>query len=140
MILKPTILCVDDRMENLLIRKRMLEVFGCVVMTSPDSSSCLTALNENRVDLVIIDYHLDKEMNGAELAREIRNTRPKLPLIMLTGDPNIPDSARETVDAVLIKGASNPRDMLDLIQELVPDANLKPRTPQILPGTNQKAS
>jgi CheY-like chemotaxis protein len=127
---KPIILCVDDRTDSLLVRKRMLELFGCTVMTASDSSSCLAALNENLIDVVIIDYHLDKE-DGEELACQIRQSRPHLPLIMLTGDPTIPDSARDSVDAVLIKGASNPRDMLDLIQNLVPDSILKPTPPQI---------
>jgi len=100
----------------------------------------LSALNEHRIDLVLIDYHLAKDTNGEELARRIRMEVPALPLIMLTGDPKIPDSARESVDAVLIKGASNPRDLLDLIEDLIPDTTLRARSPQILPGTTPKAS
>jgi len=136
----PTVLCVDDRADNLLIRKLMLEQFGCKVVTANDASSCLSALNEHRIDLVLIDYHLAKDTNGEELARRIRMEVPALPLIMLTGDPKIPDSARESVDAVLIKGASNPRDLLDLIEDLIPDTTLRARSPQILPGTTPKAS
>jgi CheY-like chemotaxis protein len=136
---KATVLCVDDRMDSLLIRKLMLEQFGCKVLTVADSRSCVNALNDS-VDLVVIDYHLAGAMNGEELARGIRKARPQLPLIMLTGDPMIPESARDSVDAVLIKGASNPRDLLDLIEDLVPEATLKPRPPQILPEINPKAS
>jgi hypothetical protein len=42
-----------------------------------------------------------------------------MPLIMLSGDPNIPQSARDCVDAVFLKGAGNPRDLIELIQTLL---------------------
>jgi len=137
---KPTILCVDDRAENLLIRKLMLEQFGCKVVAVNDSQSCLHALDENRIDLALIDYHLAEKMNGEELARQVRKRRPDLPLVMLSGDPNIPDSARISVDAVLIKGAGSPRDLLDLIEDLLPGAKLCERPALNVPGTTPKAS
>ena len=117
-----TILCVDDRADSLLIRKLMLEQFGCKVVAVTDSRSCLNALSGNSVDLVLIDYHLAEETNGEDLARHIRSRQPDLPLILLTGDPKIPDSARDSVDAVLIKGAGSPRDLFILIEDLVPGA------------------
>lgn len=135
---KPTILCVDDHADNLLIRKLMLEQFGCVVVAVNDSRSCIRALSENNVDLVVIDYHLAEETNGEDLARQIRKATPELPLIMLTGDPKISDSVRDSVDAVLIKGTGSPRDLLDLIEELLPGTTLRTRRPQILPGTTSK--
>jgi CheY-like chemotaxis protein len=137
---KPTVLCVDDRADNLLIRKLMLEQFGCKVVAVNDSRSCVNALRENRVDLVLIDYHLAEKTNGEDLAREIRKDRPSLPLIMLTGDPKVPESVRESVDAVLIKGAGSPKDLLDLIQDLVPDACLRGRSEHTLPTTTPKAT
>jgi len=136
---KPTILCVDDRAENLLVRKLMLEQFGCKVVAVNDSRACVKALSEGPVDLVLIAYHLDEATNGEDLARQIRKERPALPLIMLTGDPKIPDSVRESVDAVLIKGAGSPKDLLDLIQDLVPDATLRTRPDQVVPGTTPNA-
>jgi CheY-like chemotaxis protein len=137
---KATILCVDDRADNLLIRKLMLEQFGCKVVAVNDSQSCLHALNENRIDLVLIDYHLAEEATGEDLARQIRKVKPELPLVMLSGDPKIPDSARDSVDAVLIKGAGSPRDLLDLIEKLVPDATLRARPEQVVPETTPKVS
>ena len=137
---KPTILCVDDRADNLLIRKLMLEQFGCAVTAVNDSRSCLNVLQENSVDLVLIDYHLAEKMNGEDLARQIRGLRPELPLVMLTGDPNIPDSVRDSVDAVLIKGSGSPKELFNLIEDLVPSATLRTRSPLILPGSTPKAS
>jgi hypothetical protein len=49
---------------------------------------------------------------------------------MLTGDPKIPASARASVDAVFIKGANDPSDLINTIQQLLPEANLRrPRPP-----------
>jgi len=124
---KPRILCVDDKADGLLIRKAMLEVFGCEVTAVGNSGSCLEVLEQKAIDLVIIDYHLGESRSGEDLARTIRASRPALPLLMLTGDPNIPASARESVDAVLIKGSSSPANLLDLIEEFVPDSSLQPR-------------
>jgi CheY-like chemotaxis protein len=84
-------------------------------------------VRETPVDLLLIDYHLANGETGEEIAREVRVVHPEIPLVMLTGDAKLPECAKECVDAVLIKGASNPRDLLDTIQQLLPDAELKPR-------------
>ncbi len=126
---KPRILCVDDQVENLRVRAMLLEQFGCEVVEVRDHQSTLRHVTEDSrgIDLIVIDYHLAHGETGEEIARDVRVMRPKLPLIMLTGDSKLPDSAAQCVDAVLIKGASNPRALLELIEELVPGAQLKPR-------------
>jgi CheY-like chemotaxis protein len=123
----PKILCVDDQVENLKVRAMLLEQFGCEVVQAQDHQSALRQVEEDDLDLIVIDYHLAKGQTGEKIARDVRIIRPSLPLIMLTGDARIPDSAAQTVDAVLIKGASNPRDLLGLIEKLVPGAQLHPR-------------
>ena len=137
---KPRILCVDDRSENLLIRKMMLELFGCEVIAVSDVTTALAVLAQDHIDLALIDYHLEEEVDGEQLARAIRESNPKIGLIMLTGDPKIPESARESVDVLLIKGASNPRDLLDAIQELLPEATLRTRRPKNARSAPPKAS
>ena len=79
---------------------------------------------ENSIDLAVIDYHLARGETGDVLAPDIRIMYPKLPLIMLTGNPQLPGDAAETVDAVIIKGQSNPRALLDTIEQLLPEAKL----------------
>lgn len=124
---KPTVLCVDDQLPNLRIRIMLLEQFGCNTIGVEDHVSALRAVNENQIDLVIIDYHLAHGQTGEEVARDIRVIHPKLPLIMLTGDNALPGSAAAMVDAVTIKGSSNPKALLDLIEKLIPGAELRPR-------------
>ena len=136
---KPSILCVDDRADSLLIRKLMLQQFGCDVVAVNDAPSCLDVLNQHAIDVVLIDYHLAAQTTGEALAHMIRKRWPSVALVMLTGDPKIPDSARESVDAVLIKGASDPKDMMDLIEHLVPEAALRPRRSIVVPDSPPKA-
>lgn len=131
---KPTILCVDDQILNLQIRAMMLEQFGCRALTAPDHQSALRAISEEEVDLVVIDYHLANGETGEEVARDVRVMRPQLPLIMLTGDSRLPQSACDCVDEVIIKGASDPRALFDLIQKLLPDAELRPRRTLLVSG------
>ena len=61
---------------------------------SAQASSGARALDALRagakVDIVITDYAMP-EMTGAQLAREIRNSWPHLPIIMATGYAELPD-------------------------------------------------
>ena len=124
---RPTILCVDDQPTNLQIRAMMLEQFGCRALTALDHRSALQIIAEDAVDLAIIDYHLSNGETGEVVARDVRVMRPRLPIIMLTGDSRLPQSACEAVDEVLIKGAGNPRTLFELIEKLLPTAVLNPR-------------
>lgn len=119
---KAKILCVDDRIENLRIRALMLEQFGCETLLAEDHASALRLLTENEVDLLLIDYHLANGRTGEEVAVDARVIRPGIPIIMLTGDSKIPESAQRCVNKVLVKGQSHPRMLLDSIQELLPEA------------------
>jgi CheY-like chemotaxis protein len=137
---KLMVLCVDDRSDCLLVRKLMLEQFGCEVVGVDDARSCLERLAFANFDLALIDYHLGCGTNGEELARAIRASRPNLPVIMLTGDPDVPESVRTTVDALLFKGVSSPTELLDRIEELVPGANLRKPPGSVSPRNRRKAS
>lgn len=123
---KPTILCVDDQPSNLQIRAMLLEQFGCSTLMAADHTSALQMVSNNHIDLAVIDYHLADGETGEEIARDLRVICPDLPMIMLTGDSKLPQSVCDSVDEVLIKGASDPRALFDQIQKLLPDAELRP--------------
>jgi DNA-binding NarL/FixJ family response regulator len=44
------------------------------------------------------------EMNGEAVAREIRRTHPQVPIVMLSGQLDIPKRAALAVDAFVAKG------------------------------------
>lgn len=123
---KPRILCLDDQRDNLRIRKLFLEQFGCEVVAVEDAQECLQIATHEPFDLAILDYHLADEVTGEDVARDLRVMVPDLLLMMLSGDPNIPQSAHECVDAVFLKGAGSPSELLNVIRGLLPGCDLKP--------------
>lgn len=128
------ILCLDDQPLALQIRKSLLEQFGCEVLTVLDAQSCLLAGAEFEFDIALIDYHLGTTVTGEDVARDMRICSPGTALVLLTGDPKVPDSAKEAVDAVIVKGSSDPEDLFSLIEELAPDCTLKPRRQPLITG------
>jgi CheY-like chemotaxis protein len=134
----PVILCIDDHAESLKIRTLLLELYGCKAIAVPDHRSALRAVTEQPVDLLLIDYHLADGQTGEEIARDVRVIRPDVPIVMLTGDSKVPESARLIVDAVLVKGQSSPQILLETIQRLLPGAKIAPQRMGKMP--DQKAS
>lgn len=122
---KPRILCLDDQRDNLRIRKLFLEQFGCEVVPVMDAQDCLQIATSEPFDLAILDYHLAGDITGEDVARDLRITVPDLLLMILSGDPNIPQSAYECVDAVFLKGTGTPAELLDVIRGLLPEFDLK---------------
>ncbi len=137
---KPVILCIDDQAENLKIRIMLLEIFGFATIAVYDHHSALRAVTDEHVDLLLIDYHLANGETGEEIARDVRVMRPDLPLIMLTGDSKLPESARQSVDAMLVKGASNPQELRAAIERLLPGAKVRPLRQSSSDDKESKAS
>jgi CheY-like chemotaxis protein len=109
---------VDDQQISMKVRKSLLEEYGFMVRVATNSSGCLDVLEEYAIDLVVLDYRLNDGVNGEQLARSIRARWPNLPLIMLTGVMDLPETAREVVDRVFIKGWNQPQEVIDAIREL----------------------
>ncbi len=115
----PRILCVDDRVSSLEVRRALLTAAGYDVLIASDPPSALAIMSKVEVDLVILDYSFPGHMSGEELAHKLRADNPKLPLIMLSGGPDLPDSAAASVDLLILKGAGRPSDLLQAINQLV---------------------
>jgi CheY-like chemotaxis protein len=68
----------------------MLEDLGHIVVQATSAIAALTLLrSDNGVDLVLTD-HAMPGLTGTELARLIRQTWPRLPVILVTGYPELP--------------------------------------------------
>src|ERR1035437_7432349 len=91
------ILCIDDNQDMLECEKAFLETFGYTVLTAPSGSKGLQLASRHPVDIVIFDYSMP-EMNGHELAIEMRGVRPQAPIIMLSGAVDIPEQALKLVE------------------------------------------
>ncbi len=96
------LLCIDDNEDVLECEKLFLESFGYTVLTAPSGGKGLELAAVYPVDVVIVDY-LMPEMNGKEVVLEMRRLRPQTPIIMLSGEVNVPEQVLKRVDAFVAK-------------------------------------
>ena len=98
-----TLLCVDDNQSSLKICKMILEDVGYRVLTSSSAREGLEVFASHAIDAVILDYQMP-EMNGELVAAEMRRTKPRVPILMLSGWVSLPESALQRVDEFVAKG------------------------------------
>jgi CheY-like chemotaxis protein len=96
------VLCIDDNQDVLDCEKAFLESFGYTVLTAPSGGRALELASIHSIDVVIVDYFMP-EMNGSEVAIEMRRLMPQAPIIMLSAAVDIPEEALELVDAFVTK-------------------------------------
>jgi CheY-like chemotaxis protein len=112
-----TVLCVDDEKIGLRVRKIMLESRGYRVLTATNGPEGLRAFEENNVDLVVLDYYMP-DLNGGQVASEMRRRRPSVPIVFLSAYFSLPPEALDLADAFITKG--DPPDVLiERIQHLL---------------------
>ena len=112
-----TVLCVDDEKIGLRVRKIMLESRGFHVLTAGSGPDGLRLFEENHVDVVVLDYYMP-DVNGGEVASEMRRRRPGVPIVFLSAYFSLPPEALKVADAFITKG--DPPDVLiEKIQNLV---------------------
>src|ERR1700687_5438243 len=96
------VLCIDDNHDVLECERVFLESFGYTVLTALSGDQGLELAALHSVDVVIVDYCMP-EMNGQEVAIEMKRIRPQAPIIMLSGAVDVPEQALKTVDAFVAK-------------------------------------
>jgi CheY-like chemotaxis protein len=101
------VLCVDDEVVGLRVRKILLERAGYRVVTAPDGRSGLELFASQPVDVVILDYSMPG-MHGGEVAEKMRQTKPGVPILLLSAYVELPDQVRSLVDVYMTKGEGAP--------------------------------
>jgi CheY-like chemotaxis protein len=112
---KKKILCIDDDTAGLTLRKMMLESEGYEVLIAASGEEGLSLLERQHIDAIVLDYQMPT-MNGADVARLIRESRPELPIVLLSGYvEDIPIAALNLVNAFVTKGGS-PGQLLHVVR------------------------
>jgi len=99
---RSVVLCIDDDEDVLECEKSFLESVGYTVLTATSGGKGLELASRHSVDIVIVDY-LMPEMNGHEVAMEMRRLKPRAPIIMLSAAIDVPEQALKLVDAFIAK-------------------------------------
>ena len=98
----PSILCVDDSQEILLICRTVLEADGYQVFTANNAACALELMRERPIDAVVID-NVMPGMSGVVLAQEIKRVSSETPIILFSSLER-PDEAIPYIDSYLSKG------------------------------------
>ena len=84
---RASILVIDDNEVIRTLFKEVLEELGHTVVTVETSFEALEMVKRRDFDRVFLDLRMPR-MDGAELFRQIRAFKPKLPVTIITGYPD----------------------------------------------------
>lgn len=107
---------VDDELEIRSIFKKLLENRGYSVRTYVSAEEFLSAELEVRTGCILLDFNLPK-MNGLELQAELKKRPYQLPIIFMSGQPDIAPA----VDSVLggaLGYIQKPAQIADVVKQI----------------------
>ena len=111
------ILCVDDEVVGLRVRKILLERAGYEVLTAADGNTGMELFATRPVDAVVLDYAMPG-MHGGDVAKKMRETKPEVPILLLSAYVGLPDEVSSLVDVYMTKGEGAPA-LLDKLGNLL---------------------
>ena len=103
-----SVLLLDDRQDNLILRAAILRQNGYEAVTSSSVEEAEAHLN--KIDIAVLDYHLGAGKFGTEVAQSLRDKRPEVPIIILSATLERKFGGVE--DMHLLKGYSSVDDLL----------------------------
>ena len=114
---KTVLLCVDDEPLGLEVRKVVLQRQGYDVLTATSGREALKLFAAHTVTAVILDYSMP-EMNGAEVAAELKRINPVVKILLLSAYLDLPEEVSQYVDARAVK-ATSPTAFLSTLEQLL---------------------
>jgi CheY-like chemotaxis protein len=114
----PAILCIDDEEPALALRRIVLEKAGYRVFTALTGKEGIQIFRYQPIDVVILDYWM-ADMDGLDVAGELKQLNAKTPIIMLSGYSSILDEGLGKVDLWLRKGEGDPEQLLMAVVHLL---------------------
>ncbi len=120
---KHNILIVDDETVITELLKQYFEAANFNVTAFNDSKEALDyfTLDPESLDLVITDYQMS-EMTGLEFAKEVRDKKPAMPVVMMTGFSNpslINMAAAQNINEFIEKPFVNLRTVLEVVEKSI---------------------
>jgi CheY-like chemotaxis protein len=117
---KPRVLLIDDNRHGLLARRSVLEEQGCVVTTCDCPETALAQFADLQFDLIVTDFRMP-QIDGTELIREIRQQRPNVPVVLISGMVDVLGLNEQNTgaDAVVAKNAFEVSHMVRAVNRLL---------------------
>ncbi|MCC7433785.1 MAG: sigma-54-dependent Fis family transcriptional regulator [Methanoregulaceae archaeon] len=114
--MKTKLLIVDDEPNIRRILQMAFEKVGYVAVTAEDVPSALQMIGEEHPDCIITDVTMPG-VTGYELLREVKATRPDLPVVIMTAFGTIPQAVQAIRDGAF-EYVTKPFD-LDALKRIV---------------------
>lgn len=113
-----TVLCIDDEQTALQLRQTVLESAGYRVLTAKSGALGIQAFKSGQVSAVVLDYWM-ADMNGMQVARELRKLNPAVPIIILSAYGELLDESLGIADIWIRKGEEDPQYLLARLDDLL---------------------
>ena len=126
------ILVVDDTADCREPLARLLEIAGYHPTTAVNGLDALAHLDLDQPDLILLDLMMP-EMDGITFLKELRSLdgwKSVVPVIVLTALSNGPlvhEARRLGVHGTLTKACFTPDQLLDTIEDVIPDGDCRNR-------------
>ncbi len=135
-----TLLCIHRDPAQLSV----LQENGYELVTATNGGDGLRLFMSRIVDAIVIEYHLGL-LDGSDVAAEIKQVQPTLPVIMVADNVALPDGALKAVDAFVAK-SDGPQFLLATVHSVLHvkparrcEEKLKSASP-ILPGRSREGA
>ncbi len=106
------VLLLDDHPDNLLLRSTILRKYGYLTETASTIEEAESLLDQ--IDIAVLDYHLGAGKFGTDVAAQLRQQRPQVPIIILSATLERRFGGVE--DMHLLKGYSSIDDLVSALR------------------------
>lgn len=111
------VLCIDDQLAALELRKAELEAFGFSVAIAHSAAEGIRLLDVLPIAVVVLE-HKSEGMDAQAVAFHVRHKDPKLPIIVISAFVGSRAQAQEWADVFVLKG-THLRELADIIRRFL---------------------
>ncbi|MFH2055341.1 MAG: response regulator [bacterium] len=109
---KGTVLIVDDNPNMTALLVEMFELLHHSCKEAGDGNAALDLIDSNNFDLVVTDLKMP-QMSGVELLQAIKDRRPKLPVVVISGY-NVRSSEGKVLEGLADEFLNKPFKIADI--------------------------
>ena len=118
--MKPTILCIEDHPDNMMLIRRIFRPDNYNLVGARNGEEGLAIVESQELDLILLDINLP-DIDGYEIARRIRSSsKPgltQIPIIAVTANAMKGD-AQKAIDAGCTLYMSKPINIVELSEKV----------------------
>jgi FixJ family two-component response regulator len=112
----------DDDPDALFLLHRMIEKMypSSSVATFSNAEDALAHIRDTGTDILITNHGMGK-MSGTELIRTLRAQKVDIPIVMVSGNPEVRKEAEEAGANAFVEKTLDTKSIRDCIRGLLPD-------------------